>query len=197
MVLLFFGMQSALSLVYDREMGLMRLVLTAPLPRWYLLLAKIVAATLLGTAQVYVFLVVADLIGIELPAGSWLRLLPALLLVGLMLGSLGLLLSVTFKRIENFASTMNFVIFPMFFLSSALYPLWKLRESGAEWLYRLAWLNPFTHGVELIRFAAYGRFHEESVIIVAACAILFFVLGAFLYDPQRGVLRRSRVAAPS
>jgi len=36
MILLFNGMQSSLSLVYDREMGSMRLLLTAPLPRWYL-----------------------------------------------------------------------------------------------------------------------------------------------------------------
>ena len=41
MVLLFSGMQSSLSMVYDREMGVMRLLLTAPLPRWYLLTAKL------------------------------------------------------------------------------------------------------------------------------------------------------------
>ena len=33
-ILLFHGMQSSLSMVYDREMGVMRLLLTAPLPRW-------------------------------------------------------------------------------------------------------------------------------------------------------------------
>ena len=49
MVLLFNGMQSSLAMVYDREMGLMRLLLTAPLPRWYLLLCKLGAGTLLST----------------------------------------------------------------------------------------------------------------------------------------------------
>ena len=48
MVLLFNGIQSSLSMVYDREMGMMRLLLTAPLPRWYLLLCKLIAGTLLG-----------------------------------------------------------------------------------------------------------------------------------------------------
>ena len=48
MVLLFNGMQSSLSMVYDREMGVMRLLLTAPLPRWYLLLCKLAAGTLLS-----------------------------------------------------------------------------------------------------------------------------------------------------
>ena len=49
---------------------------------------------------------------------------------------------------------MNFVIFPMFFASSALYPLWRLRESSVL-LHDIAAANPFTHAVELIRFALY------------------------------------------
>jgi ABC-2 type transport system permease protein len=57
-------------------------------------------------------------------------ILPALFLTGLMVGSLGLLLSSFIKQLENFAGVMNFVIFPMFFLSSALYPIWRLRESS-------------------------------------------------------------------
>ena len=42
-ILLFHGMQSSLSMVYDREMGVMRLLLTAPLPRWVLLACKLAA----------------------------------------------------------------------------------------------------------------------------------------------------------
>ena len=48
MILLFHGMQSSLSMVYDREMGVMRLLLTAPLPRWVLLACKLVAGTTLS-----------------------------------------------------------------------------------------------------------------------------------------------------
>ena len=44
--------------------------------------------------------------------------------------------------------TMNFVVFPMYFLSTALYPLWKLEESGATWVYSVAQFNPFTHAVK-------------------------------------------------
>ncbi len=51
---------------------------------------------------------------------------------------------------------MNFVIFPMFFLSSALYPLWKMQEASVL-LCQICSLNPFTQAVELIRFALYGE----------------------------------------
>lgn len=189
-VLLFHGMQSSLSLVYDREMGIMRLLLTAPLPRWYLLLCKLLAGTVLAVAQAYAFLAVALLFGVEIPPVGWLNALPAMLAAGFMLGAIGLVLSVYIRQLENFAGAMNFVVFPMFFLSPALYPLWKLKESGALYLYWAALFNPFTHAVELVRFAAYSQLNAVSLAVVAGCAVLAFLAAAAGYDPQRGLIRR-------
>lgn len=190
MVLLFNGMQSSLAMVYDREMGIMRLLLTAPLPRWYLLLSKLAAGTLLSVLQAYAFLLLCALFQVDIPWAGWLYVLPALILGGMMLGALGLLLSVHIKQLENFAGTMNFVIFPMFFISTALYPLWKLQESGAEVVYQLAHLNPFTHAVELIRYALYGQFNAVSCLVVVGCLLAFFVTAVWGYDPQRGLVQR-------
>jgi ABC-2 type transport system permease protein len=192
MVLLFNGMQSSLAMVYDREMGIMRLLLTAPLPRWYLLLCKLLAGTLLSVLQCYAFLLICLLFQIDLPLRGWFLALPAMLLGGMMLGALGLLLSVYIKQLENFAGTMNFVIFPMFFLSSALYPLWKLQESGAEVIYQISRFNPFTHAVELIRFAFYGQFNAIALLVVLAALALFFAVAVIGYDPQRGQVRRAK-----
>jgi ABC-2 type transport system permease protein len=185
-------MQSSLSLVYDREVGTMRLLLTAPLPRWYLLLCKLMAGTVLSLIQAYAFLAVARLVGVYIPWSGWLYMLPAVLLAGFLLGSIGLLLSVYVRQLENFAGTMNFVIFPMFFLSSALYPLWRLRESGAEYLYWISIVNPFNHAVELVRFAAYGKLNLTSLAVVIGTAVVCFLLAAVAYDPQRGLIRRRR-----
>jgi ABC-2 type transport system permease protein len=188
MVLLFNGMQSSLAMVYDREMGLMRLLLTAPLPRWWLLLAKLVATALLSLTQVVAFVAVAALLGTTLPMQplSLLHALAAVLAAALMLASLGLLLSVYVRQLENFAGTMNFVIFPMYFLSTALYPLWKLEESGATWVWRAAQFNPFTHAVEWIRFALYAKDPGMAPLVVAGTLALCFTLACWGYDPQRG-----------
>jgi len=177
-------------MVYDREMGMMRLLLTAPLPRWYLLLAKLAAGTALSVLQAYAFLLVVRLFGIALPPWSWLYALPALVLSGMMLGALGLLLSVWIRQLENFAGTMNFVIFPMFFLSPALYPLWKLRESGAEVLYQTARANPFSYAVELVRYALYGQLDVVALLVVATALVVFFAVAVLGYTPQRGLLGR-------
>ncbi len=134
MIQLFNGMQSSLSMVYDREMGSMRVLLTSPLPRWFLLVSSI-------------------------------------------------------RQLENFAGIMNFVIFPMFFLSSALYPLWKVRESS-DVLYWISALNPFTHAVESIRFTLYQEPAPLALAVVCGSFAVFFVLAVLGYDPKVGLIRR-------
>ena len=190
MVALFNGMQSSLAMVYDREMGVMRLLLTAPLPRAWILASKLAAGALLSFLQMLAFLVVSLLFGIDLAPAHVLLALPVFLLAALMLAALGLVLSVYVQQLENFAGTMNFVIFPMFFISTALYPLWKLEESGARVIHLLASYNPFTHAVEAIRFSLYGQLQPLHLLVTAGCAVAFFLVALWGYDPQRGMARR-------
>lgn len=189
MIQLFNGMQTSLSLVYDREMGSMRLLLTSPLPRWWLLLSKLMAGVAISIFQVYAFLAIAAVFGIVLPWEGYLLVLPALVISGLTLGALGLALSSIIRQLENFAGVMNFVIFPMFFLSSALYPLWRMAESS-ELLHDICAVNPFTHAVELIRFALYGQVNFMALFWTALALAVFMVLALWGYDPARGFMRR-------
>ncbi len=189
MIQLFNAMQSALSLVYDREMGSMRLLLTAPLPRWWLLMCKLLAGVLVSILQVYAFLLIAYLYGIRLPPMGYLYVLPALVVSGMMLGAVGLFLASTIRQLENFAGVMNFVIFPVFFLSTALYPLWRMAESSTLLRDICAW-NPFSHAVELIRFALYLRFNPEAFGMVALTFAVFLALALWGFDPARGIMSR-------
>lgn len=195
MIQLFNGMQSSLSMVYDRETGNMRTLLVSPLPRWYLLTSKLLAGAAVSILQVYAYLLIAYFWGIE-PDSLWgyLAVLPALLLTGLMLGALGMALSSMVRQLENFAGVMNFVIFPMFFASSALYPIWKVQE-GSPWLATVCQLNPFTYAVELIRFALYLQVDWMSLGVVAGCLVVFLGAAILAYDPSRGMLIRRGGAA--
>ncbi|MEY4755566.1 MAG: hypothetical protein RJA34_464 [Pseudomonadota bacterium] len=194
MVALFNGMQSSLSMVYDREMGVMRLLLTAPLPRIWLLAFKLLAGTSLSVLQMLVFLLIATAFGIRFSWSDVPLLVLAMVCGASLLAALGLMLSVYVRQLENFAGTMNFVIFPMFFISPALYPLWKLEESGAWWLLVLAQWNPFTHVVEAMRFAMYGQFPVLSWAVVLLGMATFFGLALWGYDPQRGWMKQRGAA---
>jgi ABC-2 type transport system permease protein len=192
MMLLFHGMQSSLSMVYDREMGSMRVLLTAPLLRWWLLGARLLASTMTVIPIVYMFLLLARFWDVRPPTFGYVAVLPALILIGLMLGAFGLALSSLIRQLENFAGVMNFVIFPLFFASTALYPLWRLEEVNPV-LAAVAWLNPFSHAVELIRFALYLQFEPWALAVCMAAFLVFFGFAVWGYDPGRGFWARRAV----
>ena len=197
MVLLFSGMQSSLSMVYDREMGVMKILLTTPLPRSFILSSKLLAGTILSVLQAYCFLIICiPIINLNTTFVTetigWIIAFPYIILFGMMLGALGLLLSVYIKQLENFAGTMNFVIFPMFFISSALYPLWRLMENGALYVYYIAKLNPFTYGVEMIRAASLGRFYLDGFLVCLICTIIFLFLAVRGYNPQNNAIKKPK-----
>ncbi|BBL70078.1 ABC transporter permease [Methylogaea oryzae] len=184
---LFNGTQSSLSMVYDREMGSMRTLLVAPLPRWFLLASKLMASTLVSAVQAYLFLAIAWFYDIQPPWQGYAAIFPALILSGMMLGALGMVLSTFIKQLENFAGVMNFVIFPMFFMSTALYPLWRLKEANLL-LYRLAEYNPFSQAIEMLRFALYGQFNAYATAYTAVALLLFLALAVWGYNPSKGMM---------
>ena len=106
-----------------------------------------------------------------------------------MLGALGMFLSSAIKQLENFAGVMNFVIFPMFFASSALYPLWKIEETS-EWLYYVCLYNPFTYAVEVIRFSMYSNFNLEYTLGILVFTLIFLISAIIGYDPAKGNLQK-------
>jgi ABC-2 type transport system permease protein len=189
MIQLFNGMLLSLSMVYDREMGNMRTLLVSPLPRWFLLSSKLIAGTAVSLFQVYAFLAIAWFWEIEPPPIGYLTVIPALILSGLMMGALGMLVSSLIKQLENFAGVMNFVIFPMFFASSALYPLWRVQEASPL-LYDVCQMNPFTHATELVRFALYAKMNWTALAIVSGFLAVFMVGAILAYDPSRGFIAR-------
>lgn len=204
MILLFNAMQSSLSMVYDRETGAMRTLLVSPFPRSFLLISKLLGGVAVALLQVYAFLAIAYFweiepggpplelgfgLSIPPPWNGYITVLPALVLAGLMLGALALFMSSVIRQLENFAGVMNFVIFPMFFASSALYPLWRIRESSPL-LYEICRWNPFTHAVELIRFALYGEVDWFSLAVVTGCTAVFLGAAVFAYNPSKGLIAR-------
>jgi ABC-2 type transport system permease protein len=189
MMLLFHGMQNSLSMVYDREMGSMRTLLIAPLPRWYLLGARLLANAVIAIPLIYIFLLIARWWDVRPPPLGYLTVLPAIIAAALMLSAFGLLVSSLVRQLENFAGVMNFVIFPVFFASTALYPLWRLEDVDPliGWL---AWLNPFSHAVELIRFALYSRLEPLAAVVVIGAGVAFFGFAVWGFDPGRGFWAR-------
>jgi len=186
MIVLFNSMQGSLSMVYDREMGSMKVLLMSPVPRQFLLCSKLIGNTVISALQVYLFLLLALLVDVQMSFAGYLLAFPVIFLLALFLGSLGLLLANYIKQLENFAGVMNFVIFPMFFMSSALYPLWKMREAS-EVLYWICRVNPFTSGVELLRYSFYEKLAMQDLMVILGVTIVCFILAVRSFEPKKTI----------
>ena len=149
MTLLFGGMLAALSTAYDKESGVMRMLIIAPIAHSWIVVAKAVGAIIVALTQALALLIVlAALHFVRPPASMWL-LAAGLIGTALVSASLGMLIAAWSGTVENFATLMNLVIFPVFFLSGSLYPVERLPPV----LRMVATINPYTHGVDLLRHA--------------------------------------------
>ncbi len=175
MVLLFNGMQSSLTMIFDREMGSMKILLTSYINRNYLLFCKMFATSIVSTLQALTFLIVAKIYGVDISILAMIFTIPIIMVSSIILNAFALFISSVIKQLENFATVMNFVIFPMFFLSSALYPLWKIKDSSLL-LFNISSFNPFTYIVEAIRFSLYGKFELELFVILG----ISFIISLFM-----------------
>ncbi len=179
MTMLFAAMLSALTMVYDKESGVMRMLVIAPFAHFWIVIVKTLSAALTALLQALMLLVLLALLGYLHPGSMRIGvLLVALVLVPFACAGIGMLAAAFTKTLDNFAAVMNFVIFPVFFLSGSLYPITQL----PPWLKALAMVNPYTYGVDLLKHAlianATGRFAPEFSLELDIAIIVAFTIAA-------------------
>lgn len=183
MAALFGATLTAISTVYDREFGMLRLMLASPAGVPAVLAGRALAATLVGMIQGGVVLAFAPLV-LRVSLVQWLAALGGLAVVSLMSALLGLVVAVRLRSVENFAGVINVVLFPLLFASGALYPTTGMPSA----LRAVALANPVTYGVDLLR-RALGQPAEFSLLADAgallAAAVLSFLVTALLFDPEQ------------
>jgi ABC-2 type transport system permease protein len=195
MVVMFGSLLAALSTVTDRDAGVLRMMLVAPIRRRTVAVGKTVGAALLGTIQALaVATILLPLVHLLPTLRGALLGLVAVVLLSLAMGGMGLVLAATMRSIENFAAVMNFVVFPMLFLSGALYPVRNLNAG----LRAVVYLNPLAYGVDLLKHAlltraAAGFSGEFSLALDVVALVLFAAVGLAVAAPllarEAGVTR--------
>ena len=138
---------SAISIVWDREFGFLREMVVAPVSRSSLVIGKTLGGSTIATAQGTIMLVLAPLIGVHLNAVLVGQVIGLELLMAAGLTSFGVFVASRIQRIEAFQVVMQLLLFPMLFLSGALFPLKGL----PTWLAVLTRLNPVTYAVDPLR----------------------------------------------
>jgi ABC-2 type transport system permease protein len=150
---LFTGMISAASLVWDRELGFLQEMLVAPVSRTSIILGKCLGGASIAASQGVIVLALAGLVGVPYEPELLLGAVGLLVLVAFAVTAFGMLVAVTIKRAQTFTWVMQLVVFPTVFLSGALYPVAGL----PTWLEVLNRLNPLTYAVDPMRHLVFDH----------------------------------------
>ena len=188
MAALFGAMLTAIATVYDREFGMLRLMLASPAGVPAVLAGRAIAAAPVGLVQGGIVLACAPLLvsvtPSEIGAG-----VGALALAAASSALLGLLVAARLRSVENFAGVINVVLFPLLFASGALYPTAGMPSA----LRLLATVNPVTYQVDLMRHAL-GQAAEftagRDLAFLVGGMVVAFGLTALLFDPEQRFLGR-------
>ncbi|GAA0899421.1 ABC transporter permease [Virgisporangium aurantiacum] len=152
MTVLYTGMFSAGSIVFDREFGFLREMLVAPVRRGAIVLGKCLSGATIATSQGIVVIGFAGLVGVPYHPVLILTLVAELLLLSFSLTALGVMMATLTKGGPTFMAVSQLFLMPLFFLSGALFPLGGL----PSWLQLLTRLNPLTYAVDPMRDAVFG-----------------------------------------
>jgi ABC-2 type transport system permease protein len=189
MAALFGAMLAAIATVYDREFGMLRLMLASPASVGAVLAGRAIAATLLGVLQGGIVLLCAPLL-LSITPLRFVAAFGALVLVAAASSVLGLLVAVRLRSVENFAGIFNVVLFPLFFISGALYPV----SGMPPWLRVASLLNPATYQVELMR-SAVGMPAElgpvNCLLALGATIVAGFAAAVILFNPEERFTARA------
>jgi len=169
--ILFSGVFWGIQILFDKRFGFLKEMMVAPISRLRILLGNALGGATISLMQGIFVLIISFAFGFR---PDWAQLpLAALIMVAMTLAltSFGAGIASMVEDFQGFQAINNFMIFPLFFLSSALYPL----TNAPTVLRFLTSINPLTYGVDGLRYALLGQSHftiGKDLIVIAATLVV-------------------------
>ncbi|MBO8140619.1 MAG: ABC transporter permease [Firmicutes bacterium] len=214
---LFASLQSAIALVWDREVGVLREVLVSPAPMLSVALGKLLGGASVALVQGTIPLLFAPIVGVRLTLISVLLAWLVMFSMGLLVTALGVIIASRMKTFEGFGSISNGIIQPLYFLSGSIFPLKgiiggvgfldipdalraELRRLGIHavgggwvvqlpgWIQALVYLNPISYELDLLRCVLL-RFQQLPLLADLAIAVVLPVVGVVAASRAMGATR--------
>ncbi len=182
MTLLFSSTFAGISVLWDREFGFLKEIMVAPVSRVSLVLGRIAGGASTSLIQGLMILAISLLLGFPLPGGlEFLVSVVFMILIAVVFLSMGLVFASNMRDIHGFNLVMNFIVFPIFLLSGALFPVENLPPAVRF----LSYLDPLTYGVDglrgsLIGMSAFPLLLDIAILLLSA--IVMIVLGAYFFE---------------
>ena len=181
MSVLFTSVFSGIQVIWDKQFGFLKETLVAPVSRTEIMLGQTLGGSTTSFVQGIAILVLSLFMGLNSPTAFGLLIVFAFMaLIGISFTAFGIAIASRMEDMHGFQLVMNFVVFPIFGLSGALFPINAL----PSWLKPLTLINPLTYGVEGIRFGLTGASQINplhSFAVLAGFAVFMTFMGARLF----------------
>lgn len=186
--IMFTSVQSAVSVIWDREFGYLREVLVSPMSRGMVLLGKILGGTTVAVLHGCLVLLLARFADIPLTWFDVLQALGLMFMLAFALTSLGVVIANRIRSFEGFGIFSNAVILPLYFTSSSIFPLDPALTRAQtlvvypEWLVTIVEYNPLTYAVDALRgvLIDYNQFDPRlGIAIMAIAGVVLFAIALF------------------
>ncbi len=173
MGVVFTAIYAAISLIEDRNSGFLQGVIVSPLPKWAMVLSKILGASFIALFQGLLLLPISYLAGMHPSLVEFASCLVIFFVIAIFVASLALHFGWKIESVAGFHGIMNTVLMPMWFLSGATFPI----KSGALlWVSRL---NPLSYAVgsfqDILFRSSFENYTQSMLILVLVSAVLFFL----------------------
>jgi ABC-2 type transport system permease protein len=187
MTMLFSSMFAGISVLWDREFGFLKEIMVAPVSRVSIVLGRIAGGITTGMIQGIMILFISMFLGFKTRGiFSIFVALVFLILIATTFIGLGLVFASNMKDMQGFNLIMNFVIFPLFFLSGAMFPLQNL----PAFVRFLAHLDPLTYGIDGLRGVLIGTSSHSiglNLIALVVSSLLMVFLGTYFFEKNESV----------
>lgn len=196
LILLFTAIFATISIIEDRREGFLQSVLVAPIPRWSMVLGKVLGGSLIAMLQGLLFLLLAWTLPIELGWQGLAGLLGLLFCSAVALTSLGFVLAWRMESTQGFHAIMNLALMPMWLLSGAFFPV-PPAQTGAAWsqlaLHAIMRINPVTYCVAGVRRLLYDESLLAAIWVpqLATCWIVTIMFALCMFVAACRIARRT------
>ncbi|MCX6817304.1 MAG: ABC transporter permease [Candidatus Aenigmarchaeota archaeon] len=187
MGMLFTSMFAGISVLWDREFGFLKEIMIAPVSRVSIVLGRIAGGATTSLIQGMAILLISMVLGFAVTSLFSLALAVVFMfLISTSFIGLGLIFASKMKDMQGFNLIMNFVIFPMFFLSGALYPI----DNLPPFIKVVSYIDPLTYGIDGMRASLIGQSTFPAAldfaVLLCISAVMVF-LGAYFFEKSESV----------
>ncbi|MFC1502348.1 ABC transporter permease [bacterium] len=182
MSLLFSSIFGGLQILWDKEFGFLKEIMVTPVSRLSIVLGRMAGGSTIALIQSFMILFLSMFLGFRFTSLHGLLIaMVFMFLIAFTFIGLGIAFASRMKDMHGFQLIMNFIVFPIFFLSGALFPI----EGLPGFIKPLAYMDPLTYGIDGIRGALLGISAfplTVDLIVMSAICLTIVTIGSLLFE---------------